>query len=82
MSEVQRQAFQNLTAKGLIDLESLGKGAVRQSSNGAAVLTQKFLPLFSTEEVQVGSFLTNAFVVADQDILTLRRNTGLRRIGA
>lgn len=82
MSEVQKQAFQTLTAKGLIDLDALGKGAVRPSTTGAALLTQKFLPLFSAAELKIASFLANSFIVADQDILTLRRNTGLRRIGA
>jgi hypothetical protein len=82
MSEVQKQAFRTLTAKGLIDLEALGKGVVRASRNGDALLRQRFLPLFSAGERRLASFIVNSFVTADKDILAIRRNTGLRRITA
>jgi hypothetical protein len=82
MAEVQKQAFRTLTAKGLIDLVALGKGAVRPSKSGDELFEQKFLPLFSKEEMDLAYFIANSFVAADNDILALRRNTGLRRIGA
>jgi hypothetical protein len=82
MSEVQKQAFRTLTAKGLIDLEALGKGVVRPSRTSGALLTQQFLPLLSKKELELASFIANTFIAADKDIVTLRRNTGLRRIGA
>jgi hypothetical protein len=82
MSEVQKLAFRTLTAKGLIDLEALGKGTVRPSRDGGALLRERFQPLFDEGELRLASFIANSFVAADREILALRRNTGLRRIGA
>jgi len=82
MSEVQKQAFRTLTAKGLIDLDALENGAVRPSPTGRVLLGERFLPLFSADEVRLTRFIVNSFVAADGDILGLRRSTGLRRIGA
>ena len=82
MSEVQKLGFRTLTAKGLIDLDALAKGIVRPAHSGDVLITERFLALFSADELRLASFLAKSFVAPDQDISALRRNTGLRRIGA
>ena len=81
MAEVQQQALQTLSAKGLIDLEFLTRGVVVPSDRGSEIFSEKFLPLLSDREIVLARFIANSFSRDGQDIITLRRSTGLRRVG-
>lgn len=81
MAEVQKQAFQTLTGKGLIDLSSLGRGVVQPSLAGIHLFEQKFAPLLSSTELRVGAFIVNSFTRGSEEIHALRQSTGLRRLG-
>ena len=80
MDEVQRQAFRSLTGKGLIDLSLLETGTVTPSAVGSKLFKDQFLPLFGNDEYRVAEFIVHTFVVGDEDIASLRRRTGLRRV--
>jgi hypothetical protein len=80
MDEVQRQAFRTLTGKGLIDLDKLEKGTVTPSAAGVELFEDRFVPLFGDAERRVAEFVAGSFAIGNNDIGTLRRNTGLRRV--
>jgi hypothetical protein len=80
MDEVQRQAFRTLTGKGLIDLQKLEKGIVSPSTAGSELFENRFVPLFAVAERKVAEFIAFSFALADNDIGSLRRSTGLRRV--
>ena len=80
MDEVQRQAFRTLTAKGLLELDSLGEGEIVPSTSGIKVFEDMFAPLFMGGERGIAEFLCNSFAAASIDIALLRQRTGLRRL--
>lgn len=81
MGEVQRQALQTLIGKGLINLDMLAKGTVAPSSSGAKLFEQRMIQLVPASERPLLEFLTTKFAaIGDEDILDLRRRTGLRRL--
>jgi hypothetical protein len=79
MEEVQRQALQTLTGKGLIDVAALARGVVKPSEAGSALFEDQFSPLFNNDERHLAQFITNSFA-RGEDIEALRRSTGLRRV--
>lgn len=81
MDAVQRQAFRTLTGKGLIDLPKLERGIVTPSAAGLDLFEERFIPLFCDMERRLAEFIANSFAQGDQEIFTLRRSTGLRRVG-
>jgi hypothetical protein len=81
MSEVQREAIRTLSGKGLVELDALERGVVEPSSLGRVIFPGEFLPLFNEREKILAEFLASSFSESSQDIATLRRNTGLRRVG-
>ncbi|HJT42099.1 MAG TPA: ABC-three component system middle component 5 [Rhizomicrobium sp.] len=81
MAEVQRQALQTLVGKGLLDLESLASGEVIPSESGRSLFSDRMIRLVSETEWPLLGFLSDKFAsIGDEDILTLRRSTGLRRL--
>lgn len=81
MAEVQRQALQTLIGKGLIDLESLASGEVISSEPGRALFARQIKGLIAESEKPLLSFLADKFAsIGEDDILALRRSTGLRRL--
>jgi hypothetical protein len=80
MEEFQKQALRTLTGKGLVDLAELERGHVVPSDRGRALFAEKFVPLFDDAEHLLADFLVRSFARSDEDIYTLRRSTGLRRI--
>jgi hypothetical protein len=81
MDAVQRQAFRTLTGKGLIDLPKLERGTVTPSAAGLELFEERFVPLFCEMERRRAEFIANSFAQSDQEIFTLRRSTGLWRVG-
>jgi hypothetical protein len=81
MAEVQRHAYQTLIGKGLIDLSGLERGIVQPSQAGLRLFEEKFASLLSAEEQRIGDFIANSFTRGGEEIVALRRNTGLRRLG-
>jgi hypothetical protein len=79
MEEVQRQALQTLTGKGLIDVAALARGVVKPSGAGSSLFEDQFSPLFDNDERRLGQFIANSFA-RSEEIEALRRSTGLRRI--
>lgn len=81
MGEVQRQALQTLVGKGLIDIETLANGVVAPSPAGSQLFQNRMIQLVPEAEKPLLEFLTARFAsIGDDDILALRRSTGLRRL--
>jgi hypothetical protein len=81
MGEVQRQALRTLVGKGLINLDALSNGVVEPSISGAELFGERMLQLVPDSEKPLLDFLTGQFAtIGDDDILALRRSTGLRRL--
>ncbi|MCP5411437.1 MAG: hypothetical protein H6924_04785 [Alphaproteobacteria bacterium] len=81
MAEVQRQALQTLIGKGLIDLESLASGEVIPSGPGRVLFSERMIRLVSESERQLLNFLASKFAsIGEEDVIALRRSTGLRRL--
>lgn len=81
MSEVQRQALQTLIGKGLINLDALSNGIVEPSITGGELFRERMIQLVPDAEKPLLEFLTGKFAaIGDDDILGLRRSTGLRRL--
>ncbi len=80
MDEVQRQAFRTLSGKGLIEITALDTGTVQPSENGRSLFIERFLPMFSENEIRIGKFLVDQFVPPTTPMTSVRQGTGLRRL--
>jgi hypothetical protein len=80
MSEVQRQAIRTITGKGLLDIEQLEKGVVVPSRTGRPLFEASFAETLGDQERRLAKFIVNDFADGGNDIATLRRSTGLRRV--
>lgn len=81
MAEVQKQSLQTLIGKGLIDLDLLATGEVTPSEAGARLFKDRMIQLVQESENPLLEFLVCKFAsIGDEDILALRRSSGLRRL--
>ena len=66
--------------EGLIELPQLESGNVAPSAEGRTLFREKFLPLFSDSERQLGAFLVGRYAPETRMIFDIRQSTGLRRL--
>jgi len=79
MGMVQREAFQNLTGRGVFDLPLLERGEIVAVDDTTKLLAS-LRNLSSSAELEVASFLANSFADMDaSEIRDFRRRVGLRR---
>jgi hypothetical protein len=83
MENVQKEAFQSISGRSLIDTKQLQNGMVRLSESGKSLCKLHFSELLTDTEYAVIDFLKKYFSIKQSaNITELRGATGLRRVNA
>ncbi len=81
MEPIQKQAFQALVGRGVIDASSARSGLVKLTARGKAFVREELGNAATGNEYGLIEFLTSQFaVIGDDNTRELRGRTGLRRI--
>lgn len=81
MEPIQRKAIQAMAGRDIIDSGEFQRGIAALSEFGSRFVETKLFVDATPQELRLIDFLVNHFVlVANEDMLDLRRRTGLRRM--